>query len=115
VIDSNGFDQPTNVAIRNRQRTPASLRQALQGLSVVYYLATDPGHVKIGTTSDIVARLGHLKSTWADVIAVEFGSFELERERHQQFSHLRVEGCERFKAEGDLLDHVTALRARLAA
>lgn len=82
---------------------------------MVYYLDLHDGHVKIGTTSDLVDRLRQLGARMADVLAVEFGSFALERRRHVEFAHLRRNGCERFEATGDLMQHIHGLRAQTAA
>ena len=112
MLDASGFDA-SNKIHRNWSRTPASLRQALRGLDIVYYLKTDDEHVKIGTTADIVERLRKLKADWSDVLAFELGSYDLEAERHRQFSHIRVDGCERFRLKPELVQHITDRRAAL--
>ncbi|MAM53554.1 GIY-YIG nuclease family protein [Microbacterium sp. UBA3394] len=55
--------------------------------SWVYYLRF-ADRVKIGTTVDLIKRLRTLPHD--EVLAVEPGSYELERERHAQFEHLRI-------------------------
>jgi hypothetical protein len=72
---------------------------------VVYYMRIG-NRVKIGTTSDIKRRLSTINPE--ELLATEPGGYDLEKERHQQFEHLRSHG-EWFAYEGALEAHVQEL------
>lgn len=78
--------------------------------AVVYY-ALVGNHIKIGTTIHLDERMRALE---ANLIAVEPGSYDLERDRHQQFAELRVPRTEHFRPGPDLVAHVAALVQRYA-
>lgn len=91
-----------------------ALAQSLTEVTaVVYYVAwkNRPDIVKIGTTTNLRLRLKGLSSTRepARVLVVEPGSYHLERKRHRQFSHLRVEN-EIYRWVPQMAEHVQALR-----
>lgn len=73
---------------------------------VVYYMRNHD-LVKIGTTGDIATRAMSIQPQ--GVMAVEFGSYDLERERHLQFDHLRQRG-EWFALDAELGGHIVSLR-----
>lgn len=75
-------------------------------MPVVYYMRLND-LVKIGTTTNIAQRCESVNTQ--GVIAIEWGSYRLERERHSQFADLHVHG-EWFRLEGRLVDHVVELR-----
>lgn len=74
--------------------------------SVVYYVRIRD-LIKIGTTTNMQARMGRLLAD--EVLATEPGGEELEKMRHQQFKHLKVRG-ERFTPAPDLLSHIAMIR-----
>lgn len=74
--------------------------------SVVYYVRIGET-IKIGTTTNMKARMGGLMVD--EVLATEPGDRQLEAMRHKQFRHLRIRG-ERFRPEPDLLSHVAMVR-----
>lgn len=76
---------------------------------VVYYMRIG-NRVKIGTTSDIKRRLATINPE--ELLATEPGGYDLEKQRHQQFNHLRSHG-EWFAYEDALKDHVQELKAEL--
>lgn len=77
---------------------------------VVYYMRMG-GLVKIGTTASIVQRYETIQPQ--GVMAIEFGSYELEAERHRQFGHLHDHG-EWFRLADDLGVHIADLREHFA-
>lgn len=75
---------------------------------VVYYLRFGD-RIKIGTTGDLHQRLKQIPHD--ELLATEAGSTERERERHIQFTHLRVDGQrEWFHDAADLRAHILSLR-----
>lgn len=74
---------------------------------VVYYVEWGKGdRVKIGTTVHLRQRLYRLKGDGgASLLAVEPGSYALERERHRQFAGARIRG-ELFRRTGELEQHI---------
>lgn len=85
--------------------------------NVVYYIGVKgDGHVKIGTTKNLQARLRSLATARADgnllmVLATEPGTYELEQKRHAQFAESRAHG-EWFKLTPALQQHIDELAAR---
>jgi hypothetical protein len=75
----------------------------------VYYLMLGPATVKIGTTRDVTARVQQLRSELQYVVALERGSYELERQRHLQFADERLGLKEDFRLSDRLKAHVEAL------
>lgn len=76
---------------------------------IVYYLTRSDGAVKIGTTRSYNSRIRRLRKQHGPLSLIhwEWGSFELEAQRHEQFSDLRIDPtAEWFHLEGDLLDFV---------
>lgn len=79
---------------------------------VVYYVRFGD-RVKIGTTKDLTKRLAHIPHD--EVMATEPGGVYVERQRHQQFRHLRAkvgQGREWFQLTPELTEHIAAVRAR---
>lgn len=79
---------------------------------IVYYIAwPDVRAIKIGTTAQIRQRMRALRgsSGVARLIAAEAGSYELEKQRHVQFSGLS-QGYEFFCWGIELAEHVIAVR-----
>lgn len=75
---------------------------------LVYYIELG-GDVKIGWTRNLRRRL-HAYPPSAVLLAVEPGTRELEKVRHQQFAHLLVGGREWFRgASSDLREHVATV------
>ena len=95
------------------RRSVESTHAATAGVQVVYYI--DMGDaIKIGTSSNFLSRIrqhGLPGMRGKDkVLALEFGSFELEKQRHREFAHLRVDTTEMFTIAPDLLAHIDELR-----
>lgn len=80
----------------------------------VYYIRLG-GLIKIGTSSDLLARLRKYPPM-AELLAVEAGGRDVEGQRHEQFAHLRQfrKNSEWFKSGPDLEDHIAALRLAAA-
>jgi hypothetical protein len=79
--------------------------------AVVYYMRMGD-LVKIGTSTNIRSRIATLNTQ--GVMAVEPGSYAVERERHAQFAHLRGHG-EWFILGEDLAAHIADVREQFAA
>lgn len=62
---------------------------ARRGTERVYYLRFGD-RIKIGTSSSFKGRLSTLP--YHEVLAIEPGTFALERERHREFDALRIQG-----------------------
>lgn len=76
---------------------------------VVYYIRFGD-RIKIGTTGDLRGRMSALPHD--EVLAIERGDRDLERERHGQFAHLRLTPRgEWFRTAPDLLAHIDTLKA----
>ena len=87
------------LAHRERQR---------QAEGIVYYLMVGR-LVKIGTTRNLTARLFGYPPD-AELLATEPGGPTRERERHEQFAHLRAARAEWFRPDPELLAHCDTLR-----
>ncbi|MFG3476458.1 GIY-YIG nuclease family protein [Streptomyces sp. NPDC047980] len=71
---------------------------------VVYYVRRDQ-YVKIGTTVRLQERMRNLMPD--QVLAIEPGSYTLERQLHTRFAHLRVsQSYEYFRMGADLRAHI---------
>lgn len=79
---------------------------------VVYYVARGD-LIKIGTTTDLLTRMGTVQPD--KILAVEPGDRTVEKERHWQFRCSRahqMRGRELFQRTEDLLEHVEAVAAK---
>ena len=98
----------------HHQKSAQGLGTALYGLEIVYYVR-HLGHIKIGTTMNLMNRLHGLGVGIEDVVAFEWGGRDLERQRHEQFAHLRATGdglgVEHFRATPELTEHIDSLKA----
>lgn len=110
------FDGYTEVAkqIFNSQRAIDSARPPKQRPSgsehdQVYYLRVGE-FIKIGYSANIKQRLSQMRLNADAVLATEPGGRDLERLRHQQFTHLRQGRREDFETAADLLSHVAMVR-----
>jgi hypothetical protein len=72
---------------------------------IVYYMRFGD-RIKIGTTTNLRSRLTSVPCD--EVLAVEPGSYELERMRHDQFAESRITG-EWFGQSEELLSHIASL------
>lgn len=90
------------------------VKRVTQGVAVVYYVRMPDESVKIGTSQQFINRLRHSGMPGMrgkeNVLALEFGSYDLERQRHEQFAHLRIGKTEKFIVAPDLLAHIDELR-----
>lgn len=69
--------------------------------------------IKIGTSRNLEARVSSYPPG-SELLAVERGGGDIERQRHHQFRHLLAERKEWFHPGPDLLDHIAALNKRPA-
>ena len=91
------------IEVSPRTATPPTLT----GEGVVYYLQFGDRY-KIGFSTNLPSRLNSLP--YDKLLAVEPGSFELERRRHATFSRTRVDGQnEWFHQSPALLFHIATL------
>lgn len=82
-----------------------------QKSQLVYYLMVGPQTVKIGTTGDLLQRIGQLRTDLQYIVAVEQGTFELEAERHRQFDAERVGKREDFIISDRLTNHIRMIQS----
>ena len=76
----------------------------------VYYLMVSPATVKIGTTKSLSQRLMGLRTDAQYVVAIERGSRDIERKRHQQFATDRIGRRENFHLSDRLKRHIESLQ-----
>ena len=77
---------------------------------MIYFIKSPQGPIKIGTTIRLTQRLRALASEHGqglEVLAVADGSFEVERNLHRRFAHLRKVG-EWFEPGDDLLGFIVS-------
>lgn len=87
---------------------------ARDGSSV--YFAYSGGHVKIGYSKRVSARLAELRTGCAlpiQLLGTMAGGRALERRLHERFDHLRLDG-EWFVAHPELMTHIAAVAAHRA-
>ncbi len=75
----------------------------------VYYLMVGPTTIKIGTTTDLTRRLSGLRSDLQYVVAIEHGSFDVERQRHREYATERIGSREDFRLSDRLKAHIESL------
>lgn len=75
----------------------------------VYYLMIGPETVKIGTTRQLATRMEQLRTEMQYVVALERGSYELERQRHREFADERIGKREHFRITPRLRQHIAEL------
>lgn len=86
---------------------------ARRGTNWIYYLRFGD-RIKIGTSSSLKARLSTLP--YDEVLALEPGSYDLERSRHDEFAPHLIDGQrEWFRDAPELWAHVHGLRERFGA
>lgn len=100
----------------NHHRVQLVVERQAEQTHVVYYISRSDGAIKIGTTKRIVERVRALRAIYEDLtlLAVEPGSFTVERERHEFFSDERIDGSEWFLPSERLHAFVTLLALRAA-
>lgn len=96
------------LAMRHIKTTPDSKRRTSHGIEVVYYLRLPDGRIKIGTSRDFLARVRRHRKRWGDVevLAIEFGGRDLERQRHAEFADYRPDATELFHCGPRLAEHI---------
>ncbi|MCA4754804.1 GIY-YIG nuclease family protein [Mycolicibacterium fortuitum] len=75
----------------------------------IYYLMLGPATVKIGTTRNLTDRVAQLRSEIQYVVAIERGSFDVERKRHLEFEAERISSREEFRLSDRLKIHIESL------
>lgn len=79
---------------------------------MIYFAQLPSGAVKIGKADDVDARLVQLEQQYRQPLSllhVMEGSFEVERQIHRRFRHLRIEGGrgrEQFRPAPDLMEFI---------
>lgn len=97
-----------------QQTVPVSDRPLLtrdDGRACVYYVRFGD-RVKIGTSTGLRNRLSGVPHD--TLLAVEPGSYDVERGRHGQFAQYRIKG-EWFQAHDEILRHAAYLREQHSA
>lgn len=82
--------------------------KAAKGSPLVYFIRLGP-YVKIGTSVDVLARIGALSLAPGNLLAVIPGSYNVERQTHQQYARLRA-FREWFYFQDELMKHVIDLQ-----
>jgi hypothetical protein len=99
---------------RIKVKTPVHLEGATKGVEVVYYIRLKSGAIKIGTSANFTQRArkyGVSLNRGSDrVLAIELGGRDLERQRHEEFSTIRIGKSEHFLARPVLMQHIKRLR-----
>jgi hypothetical protein len=88
---------------------PETEIQKPEAAGYVYYLMVGPTTVKIGTTRNLADRVAQLRSELQYVVAVERGSFDIERARHLEFADERIDKREHFRLSAKLKAHIESL------
>lgn len=97
-----------------KERGERDARLAAQAVHVVYYVRLGLDHIKIGTTGRLMERMAELRvANPANLLAVEPGSFDQEKQRHREFDALRYEKRkEDFAESPELLGLAAQLRSQ---
>jgi hypothetical protein len=97
---------PTPEEIADIERDPGvhALGLNLRGRDPVVYYIKIGNHIKIGYTTDLATRMAALQPD--HIFGTERGDRDLERQRHEQFAHLRSKGREYFDPADDLMAHI---------
>lgn len=96
--------------VRARRQLSQSTIDA-EATSLVYYMRIG-NRVKIGTTTNLAERM---KSIYPEeLMAIESGGYQLEQDRHAEFSRLRTHG-EWFRLEEPLTTHIENLQGASAS
>lgn len=113
-----GFLTAGRASGRNRRARP------VRPVGEVVYFVERQGFVKIGFSADLNARLSSLANEVirvpgmlpgrVNLLAIQPGGRQLERQTHRRFAHLRV-GGEWFRAAQDLQDHINSLNDKVSA
>ncbi len=85
--------------------------EALEQTGVVYFIRSRD-LVKIGTTTDLVKRMGAFSVPHITLLATEPGYKRRERELHLQFAELRINRREWFRLAPPLTGYIDEIRAR---
>lgn len=110
-----------SLAIRRREMQRRTVEQAKRKAEshvktsapdapgMVYYIRIN-GHIKIGYTANLPQRSRNYPPD-SELLAVEPGTPQTERERHQQFSRHLAKGREWFRESEEIAAHVAELQA----
>jgi hypothetical protein len=103
---------PTPEEIADIERDPGvhALGLNLRGRDPVVYYIKIGNHIKIGYTTDLATRMAALQPD--HIFGTERGDRDLERQRHEQFAHLRSKGREYFDPADDLMAHIIEVCSR---
>ncbi len=99
-----------DVAVANMARAVA---HGTKPQGEVYYARLTGGRVKIGFSTNVSARMRSLRTTdpGLELLATEDGTADLERRRHAQFDHLRIDpNHEVFTLGADLSAWIDVIR-----
>jgi hypothetical protein len=99
----NGFANPFRLS-----GVPYEYDAALVNKSLVYFIQDGNGFIKIGFSTNFLARFNDINvavSSHLTILGVIFGTHKREKEIHRQFSHLRIKG-EWFRVTEELLSFI---------
>lgn len=96
-------NRATDRTRRDKEQAEVIARQRGDSPGFVYYVRVGD-RVKIGFSVDVKKRMRSYPPR-SELLAVEPGDFDLERQRHRQFEGSRTDGREWFSPAQDILDH----------
>lgn len=107
-------EQRKALEAKESEREERRRQQEAQAVHVVYYVRLGVNHIKIGTTGRLSDRMAELRVVNPDnLLAIEPGSYDVEKKRHKQFSaHQYERRKEDFVEAPELLELVKRLRAQ---
>jgi len=89
----------------------AARRAGRTETAVVYYARLDPQRIKIGFTSRLETRMRDMRVPLRNVLAIEPGGRELEKQRHEQFRSCRIaRNLEEFHPVPELMGWIEQVR-----
>lgn len=99
---------------QDRIREAEARKDAYAKQSVVYYVRIGD-HIKIGTTTNVSARLSQLRCDRDNLLATEPGDRTLEQQRHREFAAERIGRRENFNPSPRLIKHIDQVREQHGA
>lgn len=100
---------PTHTATQRGRDRGAALRSLIGDRPVVYALDMQDGTIKIGCTTNLIARRSHLGAD-AEILAFVFGDLADEQEIHRSLVAHRARGQEFYHRTNEVLAVVNSMR-----
>ena len=100
-------EQNRRLKERDAAKAVAKIRRGDPSEGFVYYIRIN-GQIKIGYAADVTARMRHYPPG-SELLAVEPGTLQLERERHIEFANDLERGREWFGESARLIRHMASV------